>query len=82
MKVEIRFFARYREEAGVSRTEIDLDGKKIEDVIDSISEIFPDIEEELEKGNANLSLNGSYAELDSKIDDDDTVAIFPPVSGG
>ena len=82
MKLQVKFFARYRDEAGTSKVEMEVDGDKVEDIIDDVSKVYPDVLDEIENGNANVSINGKYSDLSSKIEEGDTLAIFPPVSGG
>ena len=82
MELQVKFFARYRDEAGTSKTKIEVEGKTVQDAINEISKIYPKVINEIDNGKANLVINGNYSDLNSKIEDGDTLAIFPPVSGG
>ncbi|MFB6134925.1 MAG: ubiquitin-like small modifier protein 1 [Halanaeroarchaeum sp.] len=92
MDVEIRLFATFRDVAGqktlhwefeegatvetllqrLESTYSDLDGEFVED-----GEIHPQINV-LKNGREVLHLDG----LDTAIEDEDTISIFPPVAGG
>ncbi len=78
MNVKVLFFASLREAAGTRQLELALDAPVT----------LRQLAERLERSHA-LSLSGSlcavnerYAEPESVVADGDTVAFFPPVSGG
>ena len=78
MNVTVLFFANLREAAGTRELELDLDAPTT----------LRQLAERLERSH-NVALSGSlcalnehYAEPESIVGDGDTVAFFPPVSGG
>ncbi|MCK4443470.1 MAG: MoaD/ThiS family protein, partial [Thermoplasmata archaeon] len=81
MKVIVRYFAIYREAAGESRVEMELDnGSTLGDLLEEIFEVHP----KLEKWSASIvcSVNKKYANDDRVLVEGDEIALLPPVSGG
>jgi molybdopterin synthase sulfur carrier subunit len=89
--VKVKLFANLREIAQTSS--LSLTGDSVKDVLLSLTEQYPAIKELIfEAGDAklcgyiNVFLNGNnikYMEgLDTILNDDDELGIFPPVSGG
>ena len=74
MEIEVRLFATFREGRFKSR-KIDLPGGS--NVGDLLKKLNISKEE-----TGILLLNGRHSKEDAKLNDDDTVAIFPAVGGG
>ncbi len=86
-RVKVKLFANFREAAGVK--EIELEGERVEDVLDSLVERFPQLGEMFYEGGTlrdyvHIMVNGRNVrgDLGYSLNDGDVVAIFPPVSGG
>lgn len=81
VKVRVRLFAILRERAGTDSLDIVLeDGARVKDVLSEIELRFPALSALLP--GCAVALNGSLADLNEKISNEDEVAILPPVSGG
>jgi molybdopterin converting factor subunit 1 len=79
MKVAVRFFARCREIVGTKQKELELeDGTTLEDLKDLLIREYP----ELKRLTLLISLNHAYADPEATLNDQDEIAMFPPVSGG
>ncbi|WP_128906442.1 ubiquitin-like small modifier protein 1 [Halorubrum amylolyticum] len=92
MELELRFFATFREAAGRKTVAAEFaDGSTVGDVL-------RELEAEYEGMNGRLIVDGGLApqinvlkngrevlhldELDTPLDDDDRLSVFPPVAGG
>ncbi len=87
--VKVKFFANFREVAGLRET--DIDASNIRELLNLIIERFQNLKPLIfENGElrdyVHIMVNGRHINhldgLDTKLKKDDTVAIFPPVSGG
>ncbi|WP_088032744.1 ubiquitin-like small modifier protein 1 [Evansella clarkii] len=91
--MDIKVFANFREICGGKKVELKVDGgQEIQAVLDELIERFPPMEEELFtpdkqikpmvhvfiNGRNIIHLNG----LETKVSDEDQIALFPPVAGG
>jgi molybdopterin synthase sulfur carrier subunit len=93
VSVKIKLFANLREHAG--KSELIVSGDTILDVLNVLTERFPPLKEMIfEKecvepelcGYINVFVNGNSIHhldgLSTKLEEEDEIAIFPPVSGG
>ena len=81
MKVQVRFFAVYRERAGCDTIALEMpDGATVSDLTEEMRRRFPDL------ASASTALvvavNAEYANPRTPLRDGDEVALIPPVSGG
>ncbi len=85
MKLKVLYFARLRERLGVAEEAVELpDGMgmvaMLLDVLRARGGMWA---EELAAGkNFRVAVNQDMAGMEAPIEDDDEVAIFPPVTGG
>lgn len=82
MRVEVLLFATLREHAGRRQLSLNLaqDSATVADVRAALAGSLPQIEENL--GVALAAVNEEFAFDDEQVRPGDTVAFFPPVSGG
>jgi molybdopterin synthase catalytic subunit/molybdopterin converting factor small subunit len=81
VKVQVRLFARYREEAGRDRVELDLpEGGTVEAAWAAVSERFPRLSPY--RPFTLFALGNNYVEPDQPLGEGDELCVFPPVSGG
>ena len=78
MKLRVRYFAMFRDIPGVDTLEMDFTGRKVLDLRKIISSANP----EFERRGMLIAVNERYAEDSMDLHEGDTVAVFPPVSGG
>ena len=88
MKIEVRYFARYRSIVGKSEEELEVpSGITVRDLIEILKERYPALKEEVfaeedDLADVNVSRNGRYVGFEEVLREGDVIAIFPPVSGG
>jgi len=75
----VRYFAMFREHAGVAEETLSLDVTTAADVFAATSERHGSAEP---KGHCKVAINDVMADWDSPVSDGDTVLLFPPVAGG
>ena len=83
--MKIVYFAWVRERIGFSSESIDISGniKTLDNLIDYLAAKSPGHKEALSNKNIlKLSVNFEYANINHNINNNDEVAIFPPVTGG
>lgn len=81
MEILVRFFAAYRELAGLRETEVELpSGATAADLVDRILEVYPKLAGHRQA--MILAVNQEFVELDAPLRAGDEVALLPPVSGG
>ena len=79
--VRVKLFANFREIVG--QKELEIEAKSLEELIERLCEKYPDMRLLLEKeGYTHFAVNGKLVFENIELKDSDTVAIFPPVSGG
>ena len=75
----VRYFALFREHAGVSEESLTLDAKTAADVFAATAERHGSSEPQ---GHCKVAINDVMADWQSPVNDGDTVLLFPPVAGG
>jgi molybdopterin synthase catalytic subunit len=80
LKVTVRFFALYRERAGVSQTEIELpEGTTPEELLIRLRSIYTSLPL---SDSVLIAVNSEYVLPEAPLHEGDEVAFIPPVSGG
>ena len=80
MKVSVRFFALYRERAGVSQTEVELpEGATPEELLVRLRSVYGSLPL---SDSVLIAVNSEYASPEATLHEGDEVAFIPPVSGG
>ena len=81
MKITVKLFARFREAAGVAKTELEMDaGATVDDLLTRLHARYPRLSDV--QTFIIISVNQQFMPADSQLHHGDEVAIFPPVSGG
>ena len=81
MKVTVRYFAVCRQMFNRDEEDIELpEGAILQDVLDQLKEEKPEISELFET--MQMSVNWQYADHETKLSNNDEVALIPPVTGG
>lgn len=78
-KVTVRYFAMFREQAGISEETIETDAATAGDVFDQTRARHGSKEP---LGHCKVAINDAMADWSSPVNDGDTVLLFPPVAGG
>lgn len=77
--VTVRYFALFREHAGVSEETLTLDVNTAADVFEQTRDRHGSAEP---NGHCKVAVNDRLADWDTPVSDGDTVLLFPPVAGG
>ena len=77
--VTVRYFAMFREHAGVGEETLTLKAATAADVFAATRDRHGSTEP---KGHCKVAINDVMASWDSPVSDGDTVLLFPPVAGG
>lgn len=81
MKVQVRLFARYREEAGRDSLDLELpDGGTVERAWEAVTRQLPALGPY--RPYTLFALRNDYVDADHPLGDGDELCLFPPVSGG
>ena len=92
MRINLRFFATFREAVGSKTVEREFDGDAtVGDVLTDLEGAYDGLEEQLIRNGdlapqINVLKNGRevlhMSGLDTELEDGDTLSVFPPVAGG
>ena len=77
--ITVRYFAMFREHAGIAEETLTLDAQTTADVFNATSERHGSSEP---SGHCKVAVNDVMADWNSPVSDGDTVLLFPPVAGG
>jgi len=77
--ITVRYFAMFREHAGVSEETLALDVATAGDVFKATRDRHGSTEP---NGHCKVAINDVMAQWESPVADGDTVLLFPPVAGG
>ncbi len=77
--ITVRYFAVFRENAGVAEETLSTDAATAADVFEATRERHHSSEP---LGHCKVAINDELSAWDAPINDGDTVLLFPPVAGG
>jgi MoaE-MoaD fusion protein len=81
MRLTVKFFALYRDRAGVEDLPLELpDGARVEDALDHLRQAFPRLRDLPPR--VLVAVNMDYAPPEQALHDGDEIALIPPVAGG
>ncbi len=81
--MKIKYFAWIKDITNKEYDVIDKDyPKNIEELKQTISKLYPDLEKHLSNNILRYAVNMEYVSVNKNLSTSDEVAIFPPVSGG
>jgi molybdopterin converting factor subunit 1 len=75
----VRYFAMFREHAGVAEETVELEAKTAREVFEATRSRHGSQEP---LGHCKVAINDAMADWDTPVSDGDTVLLFPPVAGG
>ena len=77
--ITVRYFAMFRENAGVDEETLKLDAETAGDVFSATQDKHGSSEP---LGHCKVAINDVMADWDSSVSDGDVLLLFPPVAGG
>ena len=81
--MKIKYFAWIKDITNLEEEEINLnDAKNLDELKTYIIEKYPDLKKHMIKEILRFAINQEYAVNNTNLNEEDEIAIFPPVSGG
>lgn len=77
--ITVRYFALFRENAGLSEETLQLDATTAADVFTATAERHGSSEP---LGHCKVAINDEMADWETEVRDGDVLLLFPPVAGG
>jgi len=77
--ITVRYFAMFREHAGVSEETLTLNAATVKDVFECTRDRHGSTEP---NGHCKVAINDHMADWDTAVSDGDIILLFPPVAGG
>ena len=75
----VRYFASFRESAGIDGETVELDVETAGDVFAALEHRHGSSEP---LGHCKVAVNDEMADWETSVEDGDTILLFPPVAGG
>ena len=81
--MKIKYFAWIKDITNLEEEEINLNkAKNLDELKSYIIEKYPDLKKHMIKELLRFAINQEYAVKNTTLNEEDEIAIFPPVSGG
>jgi len=81
MKITIKAFATVKDICGFDSKDFTVeDGLSVSEILSSLEKDYLPLNES--RGKLLYAVNDEYVNIEEKLNDNDILAIFPPVSGG
>tara|TARA_B100000003_G_C10669868_1_gene266627 strand:- start:218 stop:463 length:246 start_codon:yes stop_codon:yes gene_type:complete len=81
--MKIKYFAWIKDITNLEEEEINLnEAKNLDELKTYIIEKYPDLKKHMIKEILRFAINQEYAVNNTNLNEEDEIAIFPPVSGG
>ena len=79
MKVRVRYFALFREQAGCESEAVDWSGGSAAELFKLVAKTHPSLQNQAA---ALVAINDEMCDWTTPLNEDDEVLFFPPVAGG
>jgi len=79
MKIQVRYFALFREQAGCDAETVNWSGGTAADLFQTMAAKHPTLQTQAA---ALVAINDEMSSWETRLHEDDEVLFFPPVAGG
>jgi molybdopterin converting factor subunit 1 len=79
MKINIAYYAMFREAAGSSKETVEVESDNAVALFDSLKEKY---DFSMSRSRVRLAVNDAFVNWDTPLSDGDSVVFIPPVAGG
>ena len=79
MKINVTYYAMFREEAGCSSEQVEIESCKAVLVFEALQKKY---DFSMSRSHVRLAINDAFVDWETPLNDGDSIVFIPPVAGG